>query len=96
MAERGQTLSKIKETKVRRAPIGNDKDRNDFVISICSLFFLFPFVHLTYYTAYQVGKISLEQKSNATFAITAGVIVIRIRVGVEITGVLWRFIHSHG
>ena len=36
LAERGQKVSKIKERKVRRAPMGNDKDRNDFVISICS------------------------------------------------------------
>ena len=44
------------------------------------LFFLFPFAHLTYYTAYQVGKKSQVQKSNATLTIMAGVIVIRIPI----------------
>ena len=43
-------------------------------------YFPFSFPHLTYYTAYQVDKKSKVQKLNATFTITAGVIVIRIRI----------------
>ena len=34
----GSKVPKIKETKVHRAPVGNHKDRKDFVISMCPYF----------------------------------------------------------